>query len=78
MRLAIAPTMPATTSSLMALRFSGRLMVIQNAWPRLSRKTLLLSRHMLVCLRWARFNFGNDPAGRHLIAFFDSKQGDEA
>src|SRR5882757_5884247 len=35
--------MPATTSPLMALRLSGRLMVIQNACPRFSRITLLLS-----------------------------------
>src|SRR5258708_3760181 len=34
--------MPATTSPLMALRFSGRLMVIQNAGPRFSSITLLL------------------------------------
>src|SRR5476649_929502 len=33
--------MPATTSPLMALRFSGRLMVIQNACPRFSEITLL-------------------------------------
>src|ERR1700729_835149 len=32
--------MPATTSPLMALRFSGRLMVIQNACPRFSSITL--------------------------------------
>jgi hypothetical protein len=31
------------TSPLMALRFSGRLMVIQNACPRFSSMTLLLS-----------------------------------
>src|SRR6185295_13859980 len=35
--------MPATTSALMALRLSGRLMVIQNACPRFSRITLLMS-----------------------------------
>src|SRR6185312_3297976 len=35
--------MPATTSALMALRLSGRLMVIQNACPRFSRITLLTS-----------------------------------
>src|SRR5689334_5388468 len=35
--------MPATTSALMALRLSGRLMVIQNACPRFSRITLLVS-----------------------------------
>src|SRR5712675_3185488 len=35
--------MPATTSPLMALRLSGRLMVIQNACPRFSRSTLFLS-----------------------------------
>src|ERR1035437_3966392 len=35
--------MPATTSPLMALRFSGRLMVIQNACPRFSSTTLPLS-----------------------------------
>src|SRR3954453_17709904 len=35
--------MPATTSALMALRLSGRLMVIQNACPRFSRITLFVS-----------------------------------
>src|SRR5216683_781904 len=35
--------MPATTSALMALRLSGRLMVIQRACPRFSRITLLWS-----------------------------------
>src|SRR5258707_14678365 len=35
--------MPAITSPLRALRFSGRLMVIQNACPRFSSTTLLLS-----------------------------------
>src|SRR5664279_4661140 len=33
--------MPATTSPLIALRFSGRLMVIQNACPRFASITLL-------------------------------------
>src|SRR4051794_6237056 len=43
--------MPATTSALMALRLSGRLMVIQNACPRFSRITLLLSAMVpLFCL----------------------------
>src|SRR2546421_8490831 len=42
---------PATTSALMALRLSGRLMVIQNACPRFSRITLLLSAIVpLFCL----------------------------
>src|ERR1700682_2991461 len=35
--------MPATTSALMALRLSGRLMVIQKACPRFSRITVLRS-----------------------------------
>src|ERR1700676_1433170 len=42
--------MPAMTSPLMALRFSGRLMVIQSAAPRFSRMTLLGSViAMLAC-----------------------------
>src|ERR1700712_112962 len=35
--------MPATTSALMALRLSGRLIVIQSACPRFSRITLFVS-----------------------------------
>src|SRR6187551_1331549 len=35
--------MPAITSAFSALRFSGRLIVIQNAWPRFSRITLSVS-----------------------------------
>jgi hypothetical protein len=43
--------MPAMTPPLMALRFSGRLMVIQNAGPRFSNRTLLLSViALLACL----------------------------
>src|ERR1700732_2317361 len=42
--------MPATTSPLMALRFSGRLMVIHSAWARFSRMTLFWSViAMLAC-----------------------------
>src|SRR5712671_3745282 len=42
--------MPAMTSPLMALRFSGRLMVIQSAFPRFSSMTLLGSViAMLAC-----------------------------
>src|SRR3981081_3181755 len=49
--------MPAITSALMALRFSGRLMVIQNACPRFSSTTLLLSVIVLLaCPLWADIN----------------------
>src|SRR5581483_4979387 len=46
--------MPAITSPLIALRLSGRLMVIQNACPRFSRMTeLSVMVYPLVCfLRW--------------------------
>src|ERR1700732_4452006 len=40
--------MPAMTSPLRAFRFSGRLMVIQNACPRFSSSTLLLP--VIACL----------------------------
>src|SRR5438445_712968 len=43
--------MPATTSLLMALRLSGRLMVIQNAAPRFSWRTAGVSDSLMV-LRW--------------------------
>src|SRR6267142_3205619 len=53
--------MPATTSALMALRFSGRLMVIQNACPRFSRITLLVSVIVplaLFAMDWRTFAAG--------------------
>ena len=43
------------TSPLMALRFSGRLMVIQNACPRFSSSTLLLSVIALLALKLVGF-----------------------
>src|SRR5258708_6703178 len=45
--------MPAITSAFSALRLSGRLMLIQNAWPRLSRMTLSFSV-IAVPARWCR------------------------
>src|SRR5258705_12024042 len=54
--------MPATTSALMALRLSGRLMVIQNACPRFSRITLLVSVIVpLACLPLLASIFGRMP-----------------
>src|SRR4030088_3542026 len=48
--------MPATTSPLMALRFSGRLMVIQNACPRFSSTTLLsvIACSLVPIVDWVR------------------------
>src|SRR6185369_13281090 len=56
--------MPATTSALIALRLSGRLMVIQNACPRFSRITLLVSVIVpLACLLLFCKHLGQDGGG---------------
>src|SRR3954468_1907286 len=56
--------MPATTSALIALRLSGRLMVIQNACPRFSRITLLVSVIVpLACLPWIGKYLRQDGSG---------------
>src|ERR1700675_696041 len=56
--------MPATTSALMALRLSGRLMVIQSACPRFSRITLLWSVIVpLACLPYVGKHLRQDRGG---------------
>src|SRR5882757_5079037 len=56
--------MPATTSALIALRLSGRLMVIQSACPRFSRITLLWSVIVpLACLPYVGEHLRQDGGG---------------
>src|SRR6266404_1415531 len=61
--------MPAITSALRALRFSGRLIVIQNACPRFSSTTLLSVIALLVLFRRSRtLTAGRRQTARRIYA----------